>query len=145
MLVAHVLDPQPNEFIIDTCSAPGGKTTHIAALMQNKGTIIAGDIYEHKLKLIKENAERLGIDIIKTQLLDARKVGDLYTLKADRVLVDAPCSGLGVLRRKPDSRWNKTEELLGELPPLQLEILHSAARAVKTGGVLVYSTCTIMP
>lgn len=145
MLVAHVLDPQPGEFIIDTCSAPGGKTTHIAALMQNKGTIVAGDIYEHKLKLIKENSMRLGIDIIKTQLLDARKVGDLYTLKADRVLVDAPCSGLGVLRRKPDSRWNKTEELLGELPPLQLEILHSAARAVKTGGVLVYSTCTIMP
>lgn len=145
MLVAHVLDPKPGDFIIDTCSAPGGKTTHIAALMNNTGTVIAGDIYEHKLKIINENAARLGIDIIETQLLDARQIGDLYPQKADKILVDAPCSGLGVLRRKPDSRWNKTEELLYELPPLQLEILHSAAKAVKIGGVLVYSTCTIMP
>lgn len=145
MLVAHVLNPQKGDFIIDTCSAPGGKTTHIAALMNNEGTIIAGDIYEHKLKLINENAQRLGINIIKTQLLDARKVGNLYPNKADKILVDAPCSGLGVLRRKPDSRWNKTEDLLSELPALQLEILNSAALAVKKGGVLVYSTCTIMP
>lgn len=145
MLVAHVLDPKPGDFIIDTCSAPGGKTTHIAALMNNTGTVIAGDIYEHKLKIINENAARLGIDIIETQLLDARQIGDLYPQKADKILVDAPCSGLGVLRRKPDSRWNKTEELLYELPPLQLEILHSAAKSVKIGGVLVYSTCTIMP
>lgn len=145
MLVAHVLNPQKGDFIIDTCSAPGGKTTHIAALMNNEGTIIAGDIYEHKLKLINENAQRLGINIIKTQLLDAREVGNLYPNKADKVLIDAPCSGLGVLRRKPDSRWNKTEDLLSELPSLQLEILNSAALAVKKGGVLVYSTCTIMP
>lgn len=145
MLVAHVLNPQKGDFIIDTCSAPGGKTTHIAALMNNEGTIIAGDIYEHKLKLINENAHRLGINIIKTQLLDAREVGNFYPNKADKILVDAPCSGLGVLRRKPDSRWNKTEDLLSELPALQLEILNSAALAVKKGGVLVYSTCTIMP
>lgn len=145
MLVAHVLNPQKGDFIIDTCSAPGGKTTHIAALMNNEGTIIAGDIYEHKLKLINENAHRLGINIIKTQLLDAREVGNFYPNKADKILVDAPCSGLGVLRRKPDSRWNKTEDLLSKLPALQLEILNSAALAVKKGGVLVYSTCTIMP
>ncbi len=145
MLVAHVVAPQPDDFIIDTCSAPGGKTTHLAALMQNRGKIIAGDIYEHKLKLIAENAARLGIDIIETKLLDARKVGELYPQKADKVLVDAPCSGLGVLRRKPDSRWNKSPELLQELPPLQLEILESAAAAVKPQGVLVYSTCTILP
>ncbi|SEJ11367.1 NusB antitermination factor [Propionispira arboris] len=143
MLVAHVLDPQPGEFIIDTCSAPGGKTTHIAALMQNKGRVLATDIYEHKLKRVNENAERLGIQIIQTELLDATQIGDVYEQQADRVLVDAPCSGLGVLRRKPDARWKKSPALLVELPKLQIEILKSAAKAVKPGGVLVYSTCTI--
>jgi 16S rRNA (cytosine967-C5)-methyltransferase len=143
MLVAHVLDPQPGEFIIDTCSAPGGKTTHIAALMQNKGRVLATDIYEHKLKRVNENAVRLGIEIIQTELLDATQIGDVYENQADRVLVDAPCSGLGVLRRKPDARWRKSPALLVELPKLQLEILKSAAKAVKSGGVLVYSTCTI--
>lgn len=145
MLVAHVVDPQPGEFIIDCCSAPGGKTTHLAALMQDKGRILAGDIYEHKLDRIQENADRLGISIIGTQLLDAREVGHSYPGQADRVLVDAPCSGLGVLRRKPDARWNKTEAEIGELPALQHEIIESAAAAVKPGGILVYSTCTIEP
>lgn len=111
MLVAHVVDPKPNEFIIDTCSAPGGKTTHMATLMQNKGKIIACDIYEHKLKLIQDNANRLGINIIEPKLLDAREIGNQYKNQADKVLVDAPCSGMGVLRRKPDSRWNKTAEI----------------------------------
>lgn len=143
MLVAHVLAPQPGEFVIDACSAPGGKTTHIAALMKNTGYILAGDIYEHKLQRIKENALRLGIDIIHPELLDATTIGDLYPEKADRVLVDAPCSGLGVLRRKPDSRWKNKADLLKTLPGLQLAILESAAKTVKPGGVLVYSTCTI--
>ena len=143
MLVAHVLDPQPNEFIIDVCSAPGGKTTHIASLMENKGRILACDIYDHKLERVRENAERLGIEIIETEEMDARDVGEEYTEMADRVLVDAPCSGLGVLRRKPDSRWRKSKELLTELPKLQLEILKSAGNALKKGGILVYSTCTI--
>ncbi len=145
MLVAHIVDPKPGEFIIDCCSAPGGKTTHMAALMQDKGRIVAGDVYEHKLARIEENAQRLGISIIETVLLDAREVGEEYFAMADRVLVDAPCSGLGVLRRKPDARWNKTAEEIAALPALQLEILTSAARAVKAGGVLVYSTCTIEP
>ena len=143
MLVAHVVNPQPGEFVIDCCSAPGGKTTHMAALMQDKGRIVAGDVYEHKLARIKENTERLGIHIVETQLIDARQVGDTYPEQADRVLVDAPCSGLGVLRRKPDARWNKTAAEIDALPALQLEILMSAAKAVKKGGVLVYSTCTI--
>ena len=143
MLVAHVLDPQPGEFIIDACSAPGGKTTHMAALMKNQGRILAGDIYEHKLQRIEENAARLGIDIIEAKLLDATTIGELYPRQADRVLVDAPCSGLGVLRRKPDARWKNKAELLETLPPLQSAILASAAEAVKPGGVLVYSTCTI--
>ena len=145
MLVAHVLAPQPGEFIIDTCAAPGGKSTHIGALMQNKGRILSIDIHEHKLALIKESAQRLNISIIETMLLDARKVGSKYHGLADRVLVDAPCSGLGVLRRKADSRWRKEESMLKELPILQKEILHSAADCVKVDGILVYSTCTTEP
>ena len=143
MQVAHVVDPQPGEFVIDCCSAPGGKTTHLAALMKNQGRIVAGDIYEHKLARIDENAKRLGITIIDTELLDARHVGQRFSSQADRVLVDAPCSGLGVLRRKADARWKKREDELAKLPQLQLDILTSAAEAVKPGGVLVYSTCTI--
>lgn len=145
MLVAHVLGAKPGETVIDTCAAPGGKTTHIAAQMKNEGRIIAGDIYEHKLQLISDNAARLGTKIIETALIDAQKIGDTYPNTADRVLVDAPCSGLGVLRRKADSRWNKSPQLLEDLPPLQLSILNSAARALKPGGTLVYSTCTIVP
>lgn len=145
MLVAHVLRPRPGETVIDACGAPGGKSTHIAAIMQNTGRIISTDIYEHKLKLTQANAARLGINIIETQVLDAAKIHEQYAGLADRVLVDAPCSGLGVLRRKPDSRWRKSEALLAELPQLQSAILRSAASCVKPGGVLVYSTCTTEP
>lgn len=143
MLVAHVLAPRPGETILDACSAPGGKATHMAALMENWGKIIACDIYEHKLQRIEENARRLGIDIIETRLMDAREISGTYEGQADRVLVDAPCSGLGVLRRKPDARWKKKPQDLEALPVLQLAILRSASRAVRPGGVLVYSTCTM--
>ncbi|MEN6564741.1 MAG: 16S rRNA (cytosine(967)-C(5))-methyltransferase RsmB [Veillonellales bacterium] len=145
MLVAHVLDPQPGDFIIDACSAPGGKSTHMAALMNNTGRILSLDIHEHKLLLIQENAKRLGINIIETFAADSSLLAKNYAFQADRVLVDAPCSGLGVIRRKPDSRWRKTESMLTELPKLQTAILASAAECVKPGGVLVYSTCTIEP
>lgn len=145
MLVAHVVAPQAGEFVIDCCSAPGGKATHMAALMKDQGRIVAGDVYEHKLKRIAENAARLGIGSIETKLMDARSVGARYPEQADRVLADVPCSGLGVLRRKPDARWHKTAAEADALPALQLEILASAAKAVKKGGVLVYSTCTIEP
>jgi 16S rRNA (cytosine967-C5)-methyltransferase len=145
MLVAHVLAPNSNEFIIDACGAPGGKSTHIAALMGNKGRVLSVDLYEHKLKLTAENAARLGIDIIETKQFDATKLDTLYAGQADRVLVDAPCSGLGVLRRKPDSRWRKNETMLKDLPVLQSAILASAASCIKPGGVLVYSTCTTEP
>ncbi|MCR5177315.1 MAG: 16S rRNA (cytosine(967)-C(5))-methyltransferase RsmB [Anaerovibrio sp.] len=143
MLVAHVVDPQPGDLVLDVCSAPGGKTTHMAALMGNRGRIVACDIYEHKLARVRENADRLGINIIDPMLMDAREIWQEFPQKADRVLVDAPCSGLGVLRRKPDSRWRKTPALLEELPKLQMDILRSAAACVKPGGMLVYSTCTI--
>ena len=144
MTVAPLLEPKPDEFVIDCCAAPGGKSTHIAELMKNRGRIIAVDIYDVKLEHIRQNAKRLGIKIIEPILLDARNIGEKYFEKADKVLVDAPCSGLGVIRRKADIRWKKNPTELDELPKLQLEILNSAAKAVKNGGTLLYSTCTII-
>ncbi|MBO4853077.1 MAG: 16S rRNA (cytosine(967)-C(5))-methyltransferase RsmB [Schwartzia sp.] len=145
MQVAHVVAPKPGEFVLDMCSAPGGKTTHLAEMMGNKGRIVALDIYDTKLARVEENAKRLGISIIETKCLDAREAGHIFAGKADRVLLDAPCSGLGVLRRRPDARWRKSEEEIAHLPELQRELLESAACAVRPGGVVVYSTCTIEP
>lgn len=145
MLVGRVVSPRPGDTVIDLCSAPGGKTTHMAQLMRNQGSILAGDIHEHKLKLVEANAERLGINIITTRLLDASVFMPELEHKADRVLVDAPCSGLGVLRRRAEARWRKKKTDLRIFPPLQLQILNNAARYVKQDGVLVYSTCTIEP
>ena len=143
MLVAHVLAPEPGMTVVDACAAPGGKTTHIAQRMENRGRILAFDIYEEKIRRIERNAQRLGISIIEAQMCDAREIGTAYAGQADRVLVDAPCSGLGVLRRKPDARWKKSPEDVKTLPPLQRAILASAAETVKKGGILVYSTCTM--
>ena len=143
MLVAHVLAPAPGMTVIDVCAAPGGKTTHIAQRMENRGRILAFDIYEEKIRRIERNAQRLGISMIEAEVRDARTIGAAYTGQADRVLVDAPCSGLGVLRRKPDARWRKRAGDQKTLPPLQRAILASAAEAVKKGGILVYSTCTM--
>jgi len=145
MLAAHLLDPQPGENILDACSAPGGKTTHLAEKMKNHGKIIANELYEHKIPLIEESCQRLGIDIVETRVGDARDLASLYSKQMDRVLVDAPCSGLGVLRRKPDARWKKKPEDIEELNKVQLEILESAAQCLKPGGILVYSTCSIEP
>lgn len=142
-LVAHALDPQPHEVIFDVCAAPGGKTTHIAALAGPDTTVYGCDIYEHKLKLIESNARALHLTNVRTLLQDACTIGDKYREKADRVLVDAPCSGLGVLRRKLDLRWRKRAEDLQKLPVLQSRILESAAACVRPSGVLVYSTCTM--
>ena len=144
MLAARWLNPSENDFVIDCCAAPGGKATHIAELMKNRGRIIAADIFEMKLQHIKENAARLGIKIIEPVLLDAREIGEKFFNQADKVLIDAPCSGLGVIRRKADLRWKKSFAEIAELPKLQAEILASAANAVKRGGSLIYSTCTII-
>jgi 16S rRNA (cytosine967-C5)-methyltransferase len=143
MLVAKVLSPMPGERIIDLCSAPGGKTTHIAQLMNNNGEITALDIHEHKLLLVNDNAKRLGIDIIKTYLKDATTYIDEFKDYADRVLIDAPCSGIGLIRKKPEIRWNISEKDIIELQKVQYSILKNAAKYVKVGGVIVYSTCTI--
>ncbi|MDO4178872.1 MAG: 16S rRNA (cytosine(967)-C(5))-methyltransferase RsmB [Phascolarctobacterium sp.] len=143
MLVADVLAPEQGESILDMCAAPGGKTTHLAERMQNTGEIIACDVHEHKLKLIRENAKRLGINNIKTMLNDGAVFRTEWAEKFDRVLVDAPCSGMGVLRRRAEARWTKDKKDLKVFPPLQLSILKCAARYVKPGGRLVYSTCTI--
>ena len=143
MLPAMALAPQPGERVLDLCAAPGGKTTHIAALMENTGRVTACDIYPHKLKLIAENAARLKLENIKTELQDGCVFREEWEAAFDRVLVDAPCSGLGVLRRRAEARWTKTEIGLRDFPALQQKILDNASRYVKPGGVLVYSTCTI--
>ncbi len=145
-LASAVLAPEPGQTVLDVCAAPGGKTTHIAQLMKNKGRVIALDISPEKLKLVEENSSRLGIRIIEVQAMAARWAGKHFANLADRVLVDAPCSSLGVIRRHPEIRWNKTiEHVTKTLPPLQREALESAAKCLKAGGVLVYSTCTTEP
>jgi len=143
MLPVLALQPEPGEEILDMCSAPGGKTTHMAALMQNKGLVTACDVYPHKLKLISENASRLKLDNIKTELQDGTLFRTGWEGHFDKVLIDAPCSGLGVLRRRAEARWTKSEAGLKEFPPLQRAILENGARYVKPGGILVYSTCTV--
>jgi len=145
MLVSQILDPKPGELVMDVCSAPGGKATHIAELMKNEGCVIARDIHEHKIKLINDAINRLGLDIVKTELFDATIPDERYREKADKVLVDAPCTGLGIIRRKPDIKWERTEADLAEIVKLQKKILRAASTYVKPGGTLVYSTCTINP
>lgn len=141
-LVTHLLDPQPGETIIDACSAPGGKTTHIAELMRDNGQIIALDRAAKRLNKVRENAARLQLRSIKIQVEDSRDVTE-FTNMADRVLLDAPCSGLGTLHKRPDIRWRKTSQSVRELFPLQRELLEQAATWVKPKGVLVYATCTL--
>ena len=145
MLAVTVLDPQPGEVIMDVCAAPGGKTMAIADKMGNKGKIIAGDIYIRKLGLVSKEAERLGITIVETKTWDAARLNSDLIESADRVLVDAPCSGLGVVRRKPEIKYKKRNTEIESLPEKQLNILTTCSKYVKPGGVLVYSTCTINP
>lgn len=143
MLVAHVLNPSSGAKVLDVAAAPGGKTTHLAQIMGDSGQIMAFDLHKHKLDLIMENCQRLGIHSIQAEVSDARDLDKNYLGWADYVLVDAPCSGLGVLRRRPDARWRKDPSQLPGIVRLQKEILQSAAQCLRPGGVLVYSTCTI--
>ncbi len=145
MLAAKILDPREGETVIDVCSAPGGKATHMAQLMNNKGTVIARDIYQHKLNLIEQSCSRLGINIVKTEIHDACDFDETLIGKADRVLIDAPCSGLGIIRKKPDIKYSRTENELNEITGLQQKILKIASKYLKVGGYMIYSTCTIQP
>ncbi|MGQ5709403.1 16S rRNA (cytosine(967)-C(5))-methyltransferase RsmB [Lactobacillus sp. PSON] len=143
-LVADVFDISGNEVVLDACSAPGGKTVQIAERL-NKGNVTALDIHEKKLKLVRQNAERMGVsDRVSTKGVDARKAHDYFSKQQfDRILVDAPCSGLGLLRRKPEIRYSKTMDDLLNLQKIQLDILDSVALLLNKNGELVYSTCTI--
>ena len=143
MLVGQVLNPQEGSLVLDMCSAPGGKATHIAQLMNNKGRIIARDIYDHKIKLIEENIKRLDAKIIETELFDALKLDDKLINKVDYCLIDAPCSGLGLIRRKPEIKWNRKKNHIEDLISLQYQILNTGKNYIKDGGILLYSTCTI--
>lgn len=142
-LVGQIMDPKPGSTIIDLCSAPGGKSTHLAEKMNNTGRIISKDIFDHKIKLINENSKRLGINIIEAEISDALKIDSSLIDKGDYVLVDAPCSGLGLIRRKPEIKINREEKDIRDLVKIQITILNNAKKYVKAGGVLVYSTCTI--
>ena len=141
-LAAEFVEPKAYDTVIDVCAAPGGKTTAIGEAMANKGVIFSCDVYPHKLKLIKKQAERTGLTIVETMLLDGRKGNRNFDGKADKVLVDAPCSGLGVIRRKPEIKYKEREDF-SQLVQIQKEILERSARYIKPGGTLVYSTCTI--
>ena len=141
-LAAKNLGAMPNELVLDICAAPGGKTAVLAEEMKNNGEVIAIDIHQHKIKLIDTNMKKLGIDIVKAIVMDARNVNK-QGRKFDKILVDVPCSGYGVIRKKPEILYSKNRENIEELAKLQLEILNSAADILKDGGELIYSTCTI--
>ncbi|MEM9510278.1 MAG: 16S rRNA (cytosine(967)-C(5))-methyltransferase [Cyanobacteria bacterium P01_E01_bin.35] len=141
-LVTHLLDPQPGETIIDACAAPGGKTTHIAELINDRGRIIACDRAAKRLNRVRENAARLQLSSIEIETGDSRDKSEFANI-ADRVLLDAPCSGLGTLHKRPDIRWRQTSQAIGELFELQRELLEQTALWVKPKGILVYATCTL--
>ena len=149
MLVAPVLQVQADSEVLDACAAPGGKTTHIATFLNEEagGSVTALDIHKQKVKLIAENAQRLHVEnVVYPEQLDARTVGEHFRPDYfDRILVDAPCSGLGLMRRKPDLKYQKQPADFVRLPEIQLAILNSVAPTLKSGGLLVYSTCTITP
>lgn len=143
-LSSFVLAPKEGEIVLDACSAPGGKSTYLAELMHNKGKIVAWDIYEERLKQVEQNAKRLGIDIIQTEVHDATKLKEEYVEKFDKILLDVPCLGLGVIRRKPDIKWNRQEEDIKEISDIQFNILKTCSKYLKRNGTLVYSTCSML-
>ncbi|MFR0922417.1 MAG: 16S rRNA (cytosine(967)-C(5))-methyltransferase RsmB [Clostridia bacterium] len=141
---AKILDPRPGERVLDACSAPGGKTTYLAELMENKGKIKAWDIHEHRTKLVEQNANRLGINIIETQVKDATQYDKNLDEKFDKILLDVPCLGIGVIKRKPDIKWQRKPEDIEEITLIQRKILENCSKYLKKGGTLVYSTCSIL-
>lgn len=144
-LVAYYLDVEPGMRVVDTCAGAGGKTLHLASLMKNKGQLIAMDIYESKLKQLKTRAKRNGVHNVEFRVIDSTKVIKKLHEKADRVLIDAPCSGLGVLKRNPDSKWKLKPEFVENIKKTQAEVLENYSKIVKPGGKLVYATCSVLP
>lgn len=142
--IAPLLQVQPGQQIVDTCAGSGGKTLHLAALMQNKGKILAMDIHASKLQDLKVRASRAGVNILETQLIDSPKVIQRLQNSFDRVLIDSPCSGLGVLRRNPDTKWKLDLEQIDNVCKTQKDILLRYSELCKTGGIMVYATCSIL-
>lgn len=143
-LTAKMLDPKKGEKILDACSAPGGKTTYIAELMNNEGYIQAWDIHEHRTKLVEQTAERLGINIINTKIKDATIYDKNLENQFDRILLDVPCLGIGVIKRKPDIKWKRKPEDISGICEIQQKILENCSKYLKIGGILIYSTCSIL-
>jgi 16S rRNA (cytosine967-C5)-methyltransferase len=144
-LVADFLEVAPGMKVVDVCAGAGGKTLHLSALMQNKGSLIAMDIYESKLKKLKVRAKRNGAHNIDLRLINSTKPIKKLKEKADRLLIDAPCSGLGVLRRNPDSKWKLKPEFLDKIKKTQQHILQDYSKILKPGGKMVYATCSVLP
>lgn len=145
-LISYILAPQPGETVLDACAAPGGKTTHIAELMNNTGAIVAIDIHKARLEMIKENCKRLGVTNVNAELLDVTQASSVYSKKFDRCLVDAPCSSLGIIQSQPEVRWNRDyRDTLVKMPQLQSAILDGVAQCVRPKGVVVYSVCSLEP
>ena len=142
-LTSYILNPQKGEYILDACSAPGGKTTYLAELMENEGYIEAWDIHEQRTDLVVENAKRLGINIIHTEPKDASKYDENKKEKFDKILLDVPCLGIGVIKRKPDIKWQRKPEDIPSITKIQQEILQTCSRYLKKGGKMLYSTCSI--
>ncbi|GAA4757728.1 MULTISPECIES: RsmB/NOP family class I SAM-dependent RNA methyltransferase [Flavobacterium] len=144
-LVAPLLDVKPGMRVVDTCAGAGGKTLHLASIMENKGQLIALDLYESKLNQLKLRARRNGVHNIETRVIESSKTIKKLHEKADRVLIDAPCSGLGVLKRNPDSKWKLQPEFIENIKKIQAEVLENYSKIVKPGGKLVYATCSVLP
>ena len=142
--IAKFLNPQCHEKVLDACSSPGGKTTYMAELMKNQGEITAWDLHEHRVKLVEKAAQRLGIDIIHAEVKDATIYEEAYHQYFDKILLDVPCLGIGVLKRKPDIKWKRKEEDIAEITGIQEKILGNCSKYLKSGGKMVYSTCSIL-
>lgn len=143
-LAAYYLNPKKNQKILDACSAPGGKTTYLAQLMRNTGEIIALEKYQHRISLVEQNIKRLGIKNVKTIVQDATTYNKNLKNKFDKILLDVPCMGIGVIKRKPDIKWQRTEEDIEEITKDQKNILQVCSKYLKVGGEIVYSTCSIL-
>lgn len=143
ILVSEILNPKAGEKVLDVCAAPGGKSTHMAQLMNDQGLVLARDVSTSKLEYIKENIKRLDIHSIQTEIFDATVSDEEHSEAFDKILVDAPCSGLGIIRRKPEIKYNRSLKEIETISSLQYNILQESGKLLKSGGILVYSTCTI--